>query len=270
MDYNRTYTLDQSYFEKIDNEEKAYVLGLMYSDGNVSWNDIRHQYEFCICLHKKDSYLLEKVTKLLGSNAPLKFYKNACVIKFSSKKMCGDLINLGCVPKKSLILKFPTEEQVPDCLLSHFIRGVFDGDGTISKKTNRNTYRVGFCGSKSFILSLRKKLEDWNIFSTFLRNYDNPLFKELTYGTFEAVELIYNMMYNNSSIYLKRKRDRFDDFFYLKEKFCRIKYIEGILHKICPSCKEFKQREEFDKFSVCLSGRTSFCKKCLEHKSCGT
>lgn len=41
--------------------------------------------------------------------------------------MCEDLINLGCVPNKSLILKFPTFDIVPEKYMSHFIRGYFDG-----------------------------------------------------------------------------------------------------------------------------------------------
>lgn len=45
--------------------------------------------------------------------------------------MMGDLISNGCVPKKSLILKFPEEDIVSKELQSHFIRGYFDGDGSL-------------------------------------------------------------------------------------------------------------------------------------------
>lgn len=48
-----------------------------------------------------------------------------------SQKTVDDLKQLGCIERKSLILKFPTEEQVPFDLLHHFIRGYFDGDGSI-------------------------------------------------------------------------------------------------------------------------------------------
>lgn len=277
MDYNRIYTLDQTFFEKIDTEEKAYILGLMYSDGNVSWNDIRHQYEFCITLHKKDSYLLKKITDILGSNAPLKFQNNACLIKFSSKKMCQDLINLGCVPRKSLVIKFPTSQQVPKELLNHFIRGVFDGDGTISKKTNRNAYRVGFCGSKDFILSLLQELKNCNIKGNYLRNYNNPLFKELIYNRLEDVQNLYEIMYKNSTIYLDRKKERFEQSIELRNKVAKTKYINDILYKKCSWCKEFKILEAFSKTSSknYPLGRVSHCKNCVNLKKklknkCGT
>ena len=41
-------------------------------------------------------------------------------------------MNKGCVPQKSLIIKFPSYDIVPKELIRHFIRGYFDGDGSIS------------------------------------------------------------------------------------------------------------------------------------------
>ena len=42
---------------------------------------------------------------------------------FRSQSCKADLIKQGCMPAKSLILKFPTEKQVPKNLLAPFIRG---------------------------------------------------------------------------------------------------------------------------------------------------
>lgn len=50
---------------------------------------------------------------------------------FRSKQIHKDLIKLGCVPRKSVILEFPNQEQVPDKFLLPFIRGYFDGDGSL-------------------------------------------------------------------------------------------------------------------------------------------
>lgn len=51
--------------------------------------------------------------------------------------MHDDLIKHGCIPNKSLKLKFPT--TVPDKLIRHFVRGYFDGDGSIAKNEDRCT-----------------------------------------------------------------------------------------------------------------------------------
>src|SRR6185503_6997190 len=53
------------------------------------------------------------------------------VLRIDNKKICLDLNNLGCVPRKSLILKFPTPKQISHKWLRHFVRGYFDGDGFV-------------------------------------------------------------------------------------------------------------------------------------------
>jgi len=61
------------------------------------------------------------------------------------------LIKLGCVPKKSLILTFPTEEQVPQEFIYDFIRGYIDGDGYIQYDYIKHRYRIIIAGTKAFL-----------------------------------------------------------------------------------------------------------------------
>ena len=61
----------------------------------------------------------------------------------------SDLNKLGVVERKSLILTFPTEQQVPKHLMPHFIRGYFDGDGSVYKQKQGNTkIEIGGTGFK--------------------------------------------------------------------------------------------------------------------------
>ena len=69
-----------------------------------------------------------------------------------SQKTVNDLKKLGCVEKKSSILTFPTSQQVPNNLIYHFIRGYFDGDGSICI-TDKN-YHISFVGTENFIKEL--------------------------------------------------------------------------------------------------------------------
>ena len=55
--------------------------------------------------------------------------------------MFNDLIKQGCIPNKSLVLTFPNKHQVPENLINHFIRGYFDGDGSINYEI-REKYSV--------------------------------------------------------------------------------------------------------------------------------
>lgn len=127
----RKYSLNINFFDEINTEEKAYILGLLYADGCNSIN----MSGVNLVLQEKDKTLLEKINQIIGSNKPLSFRKvpnrkdykcqNQFCLHISSKHICQRMIELGCPPKKSLILKFPTEKQVPLHLTWHFIRRIF-------------------------------------------------------------------------------------------------------------------------------------------------
>jgi hypothetical protein len=68
----------------------------------------------------------------------------------SRKVLADKLISLGCIPNKSLKLKFPSFDIVSKKLLPHFIRGVFDGDGGISIK-GRMYFSVSITSCEDFI-----------------------------------------------------------------------------------------------------------------------
>lgn len=145
------YIVDSEFFNRWS-PEMAYVLGWFYSDGNVS-ND----GTYCqIHLHKKDYKILDKINNLLNSSNPIRISKDSAQLLIYNKVLCRDLIRLGCIPKKSLRLKFP---KIANKYISHFIRGYFDGDGSISI-ANYNTIRVGITGTKYFLKPLQKRLNE--------------------------------------------------------------------------------------------------------------
>ena len=64
-------------------------------------------------------------------------YENQYQFRTHNKRIIEVLTKLGVVPKKSLILEFPT--WLHPSTYSHFIRGVFDGDGSLYLYERRNT-----------------------------------------------------------------------------------------------------------------------------------
>jgi len=72
--------------------------------------------------------------------------------------MKDDLIALGCIPRKSLLLKFPTSNQVPEHLIRHFIRGYFDGDGHFTN--TEKCFEAGYIGTEDFIIESLNHLPD--------------------------------------------------------------------------------------------------------------
>jgi len=140
----------------------AYVLGWMFSDGAV-YADKR---TFEIKISARDLEILKKIRKSLRSESPLKIfaqklphkneYGKYVRLRINSYMMCKDLIRLGCVPKKAKKFSIP---PVPHHLLKHFVRGYFDGDGSISFN-KPNTIRLRFVScNELFIGSLADILE---------------------------------------------------------------------------------------------------------------
>jgi hypothetical protein len=119
---------DENYFERIDNNEKAYWLGFLYADGYVSTG-----YRWGIELAKIDYNHLQKLVKALSSNIKIRERTRSnngyCSIFFKNKKMYNDLVRNGVVPNKTNIVEFPDKSILPDKFIRDFIRGLFDGDG---------------------------------------------------------------------------------------------------------------------------------------------
>jgi len=142
------YEINEKFFDNWS-DRMAYVLGLILTDGNIGTDDNR------ISITMKDAEHLEKVKKKLKSNHPIKYRKFHGIYQFgfAREKMSDRLNELGIIKNKSLIVGFP---KVPDKFLSHFIRGVFDGDGTVFfERSRKSPLRVSFTsGSKKFITAL--------------------------------------------------------------------------------------------------------------------
>jgi len=154
---NTRYTVNESFFEKIDSEAKAWVLGWWYADGNVVDDKIR--------LAITDKELVEKIAKLMDYTGEVNFkkrkqphHKDQWELRICRKKLVEDIIKLGCFKRKSMILEFPTFDQVPEKYIRHFIRGYFEGDGSIYP-SRKKYWQVCIVSSENFINGLRNYLK---------------------------------------------------------------------------------------------------------------
>jgi hypothetical protein len=217
------YTLDDTVFETIDTEEKAYWLGFLYADG------YNHESKTCISLRLQESDLeiLEKFQNFLKTDCPIKSYERTTrtgkyrkyyELCICSSKISSDLTKLGCIQAKTYIIEFPSVSIVPSVLIRHFIRGYFDGDGCISitKRTDRNirgnSDRVQFtiAGKKSFIEKCQEYIcENTNLPKTAINRSKDGFSVSLHYSGINSVIKILNYLYTGSKIYLKRKHDKY-------------------------------------------------------------
>lgn len=206
----RQYSINKNFF-KTWNSKSTYVLGWMYSDGNVSVD----RGNFSLHLNMKDAGILEKIKRALQSNQVIYKYKKSVALKVHSCNLVRDLVELGCFPRKSKKIRFPF--KMPKKYESHFVRGYFDGDGSIHFNSP-NVIKISLVGNHKFITDLRSK-----IFS----NVKIPPPKISTSNSIGSVWRIEyygnnarkfcNWIYKNcGKLYLGRKRTRFKN--HLKQR----------------------------------------------------
>ena len=260
----RKYPIVEDFFDEIDTEEKAYVLGLLYADG---WNHTERNV-VGIGLKESDKEILDKITSLIQPTKPLGYYKknklkkgfensqNEYRLVIANKHISERLVELGCVKAKTHNLKFPTEEQVPSHLIRHFIRGYFDGDGSVSGDKQKQ-----FClvGTIDFLLPLQQILiEELGFSETKLeqrhKDRDNNI-RSLRYcGVIQCITFR-DWLYKDATIYLERKKKIFDSYkpFIRTERKCAVEgcdikhfgkgYCRNHYYQFCGG-KE-KRRERF-------------------------
>jgi intein-encoded DNA endonuclease-like protein len=99
-------------------------------------------------------------------------------------------------------------------LISHFIRGYFDGDGCISINEKTNTFQVQFIGTESLLTSINGILVmncDINLAKLGLNHKNNSNnIRTLGYGGRHNIKKIYDYLYNEAHIYMLRKKNKFE------------------------------------------------------------
>lgn len=230
----RKFDLDDYFLDRIDTEEKAYFLGFAYADG---YNDGKC---FSINLQKNDMDILQKISKIIKFTGKLHYkdyskykiknrdtsnWKNQYILRFTSERICIKLTELGCPPKKSLILKFPTIDIIPINLMRHFIRGYMDGDGTIGKsflKTrNHIQFNCEFCSTENFCNGMKNFLIKNNINSWIYDSHNNGITKTFKVSGNKQILRFLDWIYSDATIYLDRK---FKSYLQLKETYYKPKY----------------------------------------------
>lgn len=198
--YNRVnrYKFDEDYFNEINTSEKAYFLGLMFSDGSV--------FDSGIYIKMKDEDILLKFKKALQAEQPVKkvYYGGyeAYIIQIYSKRLSNSLSLLGCTKNKTRTIRFP---DIPKELHSHFIRGFFDGDGSLilNKELGKTQFNIT-SASKQFLEDLKPIISE-------VSGTKGGISKETNYEVWHLrfcgrkVQDIMDWLYKDATVYLQRK-----------------------------------------------------------------
>lgn len=202
----RKYQINDNYFKK-ETENMAYLLGFLAADGSV----IERTNILRIALAEVDKEFLEMIMKELGSNYPIRKYtsKQGFTSYSSNPKssiILEDLKKYNIIKNKTYNFKFPI--ILDKKYWKDFIRGYFDGDGTVCT-AGKNAIRFSICAHEKDVL---EHIIDF--FNEQGINKINIQMKENTYYfqySTNATKQIYHILYgHNPKLYLSRKREKYE------------------------------------------------------------
>lgn len=222
---NRRHSIDSSYFDNIDTQEKAYWLGFIWADGCISKTGPRGSGPNRLRLAQKwsEKEHLEKFQKALKSDYEIKPVEHdnghtVAQLDINCRPLCEALQNLGydIKPKRCHI------PPIPRSLLPHFIRGYFDGDGALSIYTQTIKKWVvlkqewSITGNIQFVSEVKDELtKSANVTKDVALKYykRSPTVATVRYGKRADISLLYDYLYKNASVYLETKHNKFVEFF---------------------------------------------------------
>lgn len=198
----------EDYFDKIDTDKKAYYLGFIMADGNVSiYNG---QYSLKIGISSVDKEVIDGFLEEIDSkNKPYFTQSKEIVdwrtgveyishekysISLTSRHMVESLMRLGIVPRKTGIESIP---EIEERLIPSFLRGFFDGDGI----TDIVQRRAGFVSCKEMLEQIQEEIG-----TAYTIHKTNGAYYFLS--GIEFSRWLYHYLYSDATAYLTRKRER--------------------------------------------------------------
>lgn len=233
----RKWNVNDNYFNIIDSEKKAYLLGFFIADGCISTNSKNTVGAFRVNIVESDRNIIELFRDEIVKDRPIynmigkpslgvKRRQNTCCIKWSSIVMKNILeTQYNIVPRKTydenfkMNFNFFNPKYVRD-----FIRGYFDGDGCVSICSGKTLNIQFYSTSKYFLEQISSYIvkefqyvipkysccnrKNINLYClTFAANKYKQLF----------IEWLFKWFYQDSTCYLTRKKEKF--LLYLKYKY---------------------------------------------------
>jgi len=205
----RIYSCDETAFDR-SNAESAYWFGFLLADGCIYKRE-GSSYSLNVSISEQDKVHLEKLKAFLCADYPILEERKTQSVRLSirSDTLCQRLIAKGCPPRKSLTLTYPYNGYF---YRRHFIRGYFDGDGSIYvyEKAHCQT-TVSFVGTYNFL----EKLQEILVFEAgmnvnAIRKHSHSQAKYLSYTGRGNAQRFYDYLYAEDGPYLERKKAKLE------------------------------------------------------------
>lgn len=219
----RKYFHQEDFFETIDTEEKAYWLGFMFADGYIINNENKYgEDQFGLSVAADSADVIEKFKISLKATNPIRYDTSGKKLGkqvlhklvLTSQKTVNDLIDKGCYKNKTLILEPP--KHIPNDLIRHFLRGFFDGDGSLTRHQRKNSTHIQF----TVDFTTTKPVAEWIKSILGYGAVSKEQRREYTWywklsGNQQVIHF-YHYLYDDATIWMDRKYNKFQE---LLEKY---------------------------------------------------
>lgn len=198
--------LPDTFFSSVDTEAKAYLLGWIASDGAIRKNTI------ALYVHPQDTRVIEELRDSFCASLPLRPKGNGRLIGFSinSVEIVTDVCRLLDIRpgKKDAVVAFP---ELPAELQWAFLRGFFDGDGSIASLAaaqQRAGRGSGWPAPRCSIATTSTRMLDAIAKISGIPAYRGK--QSIEWNGTNALDFL-GKLYDRATIYMTRKRDLYLD-----------------------------------------------------------
>lgn len=211
-----TYHFNEHYFDQVDSQDKAYILGLLWADGHNRVD----KGSVILELQEDDRLLLEKINSATENERPLRMvalneknpsWKNQYNLLWQSKHLSNILNKYGMCQRKSLVLEFPI--WLDKNLYSHFVRGYVDGDGCVCYMKHNRKIQVSMTGTRMFLEYVQKICESIGVKSYISHDKRaNEVICQLSIVSNMCSATFLDWMYKDANLKIERKYDKYQQF----------------------------------------------------------
>ena len=241
-----TNTVNAEFFDTIDSQEKAYLLGFFIADGCINKTTNKSNGRFGIAQSEDDKEIVEAFKQYLNIPSEIQVVNNQNGVKHRKiqyrirwtsvhmKQILEEKYNITSNKTLDSEFEFPID-LIPKTLQGHFVRGFIDGDGYMGNNGQECNFSVSIVGTSIKLITLLGDLVSnatnmsYKLYKTHGKtcNYYNLRWSCDHKDKLNKIIKLRDYLYNNATIFLKRKKEQIDHY---------IEYRANSLNNINEQC----------------------------------
>lgn len=214
----RQTNYNTSFFRKVNSHDVAYIFGFLCADGYI----LKDYVGIALQLQYKDYHILKSIKQRLGESCSIikidhskrrsKGVNSQDMHRLTvhNKEMSQDVKKFGIVKNKTKVLTI--KKRIPKKYASSFVRGVFDGDGTIGVSSNGNIWCQFVTASEIFAIDVGELLSDFNYKIQKPSKNRTTFTLRISGGNVETIKFLRWMYKDKEDLYLRRKYEKLQSY----------------------------------------------------------